>query len=594
VIESPTAWNPETARSDQFAQCVCNLHPNICDAFCCCDPDCTNEQKDLFKDSAGNELCLLPTYRYVNSMKCVSQTEVTFSNLPPGLASEIASQNGLFCVYYDQSPVTGNTQYYDAVSDLTSESDVTSTVVTAMQISYPKKMDFSQVFDATTTTQTSTTGYRLGNKIPIATYVSSTTVLPQNYLSVSGPGFSAECNTFGQFGTFQERIHPARSCVQKITNLADACASGGALNMLTYYDSLYIARTSVGGTSMLSYVPIEVRSGSESSNATYSTSGGTFSCSSAVKKLTYILSYSDTTNAITKAEILVETQTVSTSTAPSTSAPLYVEQEFSLIFDDASNSGLVNNTLQSRSGNPGYVLGSVVKAGRVETQDSLTAVQERINGLQVYSGSLCTDQVLVDVGFGEDLISSCKLTLTQAELEALCTQIRDDSSSEVPFISHTQLDDRLGRYGNAQSINSSDWIQIYSSARPSPTWTSADASCSNIGATLKMNIVIARSGSVVNEQWEVIGAHREQLTTTWKFDTTLGTTNDFYLQWRVNFVHLPSQERGQKLYPVPTLLPQLPNDVFYPFNLVFGAAPAQSIPVALLVALLSAGMIIVS
>ena len=49
------------------------------------------------------------------------------------------------------------------------------------------------------------------------------------------------------------------------------------------------------------------------------------------------------------------------------------------------------------------------------------------------------------------------------------------------------------------------------------------------------------------------------------------TTTSFWIQWRFEFIRLPSQETMQRVAPIPRLLPTLPSDIFYPFSLVFSA-----------------------
>lgn len=511
-------------------------------------------------------------------MKCVSKSEVLFTLLPPQLSEEVDSSNALFCVYFDQSPITGSTEYYDAVSDLPSESDVTNVVATSKSLESPKKIQFSQVYDLKATTDTSTTGYRIGNKIPIAESVDATTVNPTGYLKLYGSGLTSECTTYGQFALFDTTIYPSRSCVQKITDLSTACST--ILNLQTYYNGIFVGTSSAGGTSKSSYTEITVRSDSPSGTTTYN-AGATFTCTNAVKSLTYIVTR--TNSQISKVEALFELDNIELTTLPSSTSPYYYEQSFSVIFTDGGDSTFVNNTFTIRSGSPGYQIGSNVKSGIYATDNVVEAISERINGFQVYGGVDCTSNNLVSVGFGEDTITSCRLQLTVNELETLCTTVRNDADHAMPYISTIQEDNRLGRFGNALNYNVTDWIRIYFSTRPTPTWTATDSSCSNIGAILNTDIVIARAGSVVNEQWEIIGAYSQQITTTWKFDSSLGTTNDFYIQFRTNFVQLPSQEKGQKLYPVPALLPELPRDVFYPFTLVFGSASSVSISLVNLV-----------
>jgi len=88
---------------------------------------------------------------------------------------------------------------------------------------------------------------------------------------------------------------------------------------------------------------------------------------------------------------------------------------------------------------------------------------------------------------------------------------------------------------------------------------------------LNFDIIYGKAGSVLNEQYKLIGVRRYRTSSVWKFDTSK-QTNDFWIQWRARFVLLPTQDTATKLAPIPTLLPSLPEDIFYPFAL-WSSAP---------------------
>lgn len=218
--------------------------------------------------------------------------------------------------------------------------------------------------------------------------------------------------------------------------------------------------------------------------------------------------------------------------------------------------------IRTRSGNPGYYKTKPLLAGYTVTNGQKSAIFQQVQGLTAPIGYGCQswESVLFDV----DSVYSCSLALNISALQTLCTQ------NSISQISSTIT--QIGRYGNADYTNINDWVSILTDTSPIATWNSLKNTCNNIAGGVEYQIVIAKSGAVINEQWKVQGVKKVYYPLTWTFRGDMSSTNNFWVETRVRFVRVSGQPTIQKNYPAPNFLPFLPQDVFYPFSLIYSEA----------------------
>ena len=72
-------------------------------------------------------------------------------------------------------------------------------------------------------------------------------------------------------------------------------------------------------------------------------------------------------------------------------------------------------------------------------------------------GSLCLETTIIDVPFGEDLVSGCLLRLGLTELQN-CTSLRDTLLEELAKLVPANV---VGKRGNANVTVAEDWAPVF-------------------------------------------------------------------------------------------------------------------------------------
>ena len=127
------------------------------------------------------------------------------------------------------------------------------------------------------------------------------------------------------------------------------------------------------------------------------------------------------------------------------------------------------------------------------------------------------------IGFGEDTMVGCTISLTRPELQDLCI------SQDHPFLSKRQLTsedmfipkwlineiDFLGIYGNADPLQQSHWVPIFSPLdqldfnAKSRVWFPSQNKCDGLVTSLQIRILWTYSGRTSNPQAKIISATKE-------------------------------------------------------------------------------------
>ena len=180
--------------------------------------------------------------------------------------------------------------------------------------------------------------------------------------------------------------------------------------------------------------------------------------------------------------------------------------------------------------------------------------------------------------FGVDTVSSCTVELTYSQFVGMQQQWCEDFSQSDLF---NLSDTHIGVYGNADPLKAEQWIPIewdfsgLSTVQFSPS--SGDLTCQNFVSTLKLEVLWTNTGEVRNPQPVILTARASFEQTDWTWagspDLTSSATQKFVISRVVSFAEHVSDDTVSYKPDDPPLLPAIPSDVFYPFDLPFSAAP---------------------
>lgn len=305
-------------------------------------------------------------------------------------------------------------------------------------------------------------------------------------------------------------------------------------------------------------------------------------CRNALSEISYTFVYSGESRILSAYADLVLTDVPSTATS--------LKQRFSVSYvsnaeverksDDAN---VVNRT---RSGNPGYIFGRPVLAGK----NHETYVSPRVDGLAILGASGDTScegsgATRVVVPFGSDTISGCILRLNRTGFRDFCQgrgpHVVDDalpryfnvSSSLVFHADRTDLaDDVVGIFGNADPLDSTQWIDIdvkAASAGDAASWDELRGTCTHAITSVNYRFLWAFVGAHTNPQPKIIAARIEFGTEDLVFHsdgTSAAREESFPLQTTVTF---KQRTKGYDHYtpPSPPVAVSVPYDLWYPFKI---------------------------
>lgn len=251
-----------------------------------------------------------------------------------------------------------------------------------------------------------------------------------------------------------------------------------------------------------------------------------------------------------------------------------------------------------KSGNPGYLLGAPVRFGAAVTNGSSSAVSFNLDPLQALtlardvSATVSGSSVMscaasadysqrVSVPFGTSMTSGCTLWYTYAELTNNCDAIRSTvyATQVGSFFSSI---DRVGIFGNASWLDSSDWIEILNMDPPSAITTDSTTSqnglCAQLMTGYNIEFLWAEFGSVANPQPGIVGARVSYVQGAFRYScsgavgsaacksASASVYQPFRIQSTVSWVQTGSPAAAF-IPPAPPIISAIPNDVFYPFRI---------------------------
>lgn len=461
------------------------------------------------------------------------------------------------------------------------------------------------------------TAYAPGDAIRIFAAPASNSAIHSPVLAGFGPAIgSNECWELNVV-RFEFAQEPT-TCTRKAVQLESVCTDPiGSLAVAPFVQNVLVAKwpnvTSLTGTGTeLLSIEVEVK---ELDYATgtltalqrpypsyisrlehvTNTSNSSVVCRDALLRLDYVV-YHDNQGNLERIKALVTignlTSAIAKSDNSTLTAPVDLKQTFSVAFQSQtalSNDvvSLANGNLQTyqRSGNPGYLLHLPVRVGVLTVDSEITAasqgvqvVSEMTGGLQIPGLGDCLGKssalIPQTIGFGEDSQTSCSLTLTAAQFEALCTS----SEALLPVLKVNFT--HVAIFGNSDPfLSSSEWLVldydplVKSSTRFSDATDpgSIEILCSDVITAVHFEFLIAGVGSARSPQHKIVAARAFHSKETWRFwksgSSSSKQKQSFLLQTTVSFVFVKPTELEQLIPPAPPIWFSIPNDVFYPFIL---------------------------
>lgn len=502
--------------------CVCDLTSPSCDVNCCCDQDCNGN------DTLTFSTCL-DTGFTTDTLQCVYDQVVFVNNLP---TTTQVRQNGVFCIQRDM--FSDRNFYIEPACKATS----TCFDQVPPQFTFQQALPTALVFESF---------YRSGDPIYVI-YSSGET----GFFNVPSSGVSNTC----QYSPIEYLTSTDSSCSWSSTNTTAICTENPALQCVNFTTSFKIAPTPTAFQLALnSSTPFDY------SGLITITMDATNNCltSNDCPNLVSETLFTFTTNGTNGITSVVATQTQIAN--PQTT---FVSQRYIVQF--VAN----NETIVQRSGNPGYLVGRPLIAGKSNGTISNLVVNSNPNvGLTIMQPSTadsCTTMGDMPILFGKDVCVGCQLSYTAS---SNCSLLQEEIYMALDRSNFDTSALFIGSFGNSSATNldASQWFEL---ARPSQTFpTSPNATCANMILGAQYQFLFANSGEISNPQPQVIGA-------SYTYDTArdLGlvcTTpsclnpQSVEITVSVSFVDV-SETAVSVLQAQPTIYAPLPEDFFFPFK----------------------------
>eukprot|EP00002_Diphylleia_rotans_P003783 TRINITY_DN12686_c0_g1_i1.p1 TRINITY_DN12686_c0_g1~~TRINITY_DN12686_c0_g1_i1.p1 ORF type:complete len:607 (+),score=82.88 TRINITY_DN12686_c0_g1_i1:51-1871(+) len=574
VVESaqttyyPIDWSKVIAEETNIADdedigpCICDLTFSKCDPNCCCDTDCSEGDIQLFTEC-------LPEGPVDDKIRfCVEVDTVRVNQI-----SDVEILDDQLCVKKENNPLKG--VFYSPVA--------------------LSPIDFScsetdETFQKCSTTEGATQAYKSFS--PILAFYDGI----DDRLSFTIPSQTTGSTCTGQRVVRYLEDITDHSCAYSISDLQSFCSS---LSVEQYIRGVpyQSPSSSVMVTASKSYLCY----GTDGQQRACTLNGAgipitTFTstpqptCLQAVEKVDYTLIYKDGLLSVLSAVITTKDLLASLVDGAFYTVDIRVKYTPSAI------APLVT-PVRPKGGSPGYVNGLNLIAGYLTTNQDKKAILQPIDpdggiSYTIPSGEgICKENNRQAITFGENTITGCALSLSATEiLSPISCSAAKTISENVMRPTNRSLSLYVGQFGNAEFSNIEDWITITTKEESGPS-----GACSGLVLEANYRFTTARYGAWMNPQSRIISAAVTYVvggisptcqTSACKADP-LNTKSRYYLKTTVTFSQV-EDERNQVVYDPPPGLLELPDDVFYPFNLGPTSSAHQShAPVRILIALLA-------
>ena len=596
--------------------CLCDLTAGACDANCCCDTECSQEEINIFRDS---DSCADETTATGTTTQCLSNDDLYDTNPKYSMNVENFIEKSMLCIVVDNSPSDGS--FYKDPGTLTAQTFCDSDI--SPEYAFTNNGRTCSGSSERYTFSSLNNKFRAGEAIPLAhaDNVGSLSLSMGGFLSIPVAGQSGSCNDFNPAG-YMNSVSSS-SCNRRAVTSTGTCATDVYRNLDLENARIGTSPESLGLLLAQNYVSINV-----TSYCLYNiTSQSEYSCvsSSSYPQTADAGSGQGCSNVLRDLSLDVLTdgrggiQSVSASLvlydqvdASSSNEDVFVTQSYSLSFTNSNSSALANRTFElgnliprSKSGNAGYLFGHAVNVGHEETLSTSSNITKRAvrmltDGLHVpaplATGGFDSNNVIIST-FGNDLKSGCVVSLMEHELESACEAFATSSTLPVSLsdfwttVLNGTIKTMFGKYGNSDPLNFDDWIEpeseTLSTFAQAALYNSQDRQCENMVTSLNLDIMYANTGEEGNPQPKIVSSRLWFGFDTWRYRDTsrVNVTQNFGFYTTVNFVNYDSKVTGAVVPPTPDLLPTLPHDLWYPFTL---SSASKSGPSSLFLVVLTA------
>lgn len=481
--------NRTTFSPSSTSGCTCDLTGNGCDVNCCCDTDCSNADQQAFTECKDTDINRDDRVCLSNAILFTFRQNTNFRTQTSG--------SGLFCIIRDN--YESRNFYNDVQNASTSE-----------EFSNLKSQSTSAVYDYNSgqTDQTTTASpYKVGDPVRL---VFDNGV--RGFLSLPRPLFGSECDDNNPAGY---RENNSTECSRTIPVLASACEDLSVLSARSYLGFKVIKNPAVtdinstsNSTSSVS-TPVVLKELSCKTNLgkarpcsfdlmppdpAYDAENKT--CHNVALEVSYTVQYSNSSTDIVSVEVDIVLGSVTADVG------LDLRQKVSISFSKAGG----NDTAFQRSGNPGYIIGKPLVAGKLVTVDSKDAIflsSDSNTWLTIISpsanGACDNSTARTSVTFGVDMRTGC--TISVALKESKCTLIQER-------VLNTLLGDpptHVASFGNSAVNNVGDWVKILNVEKPANEAREVDGECRNMILGLHIEVLFANFGFLANPQPRIVG-----------------------------------------------------------------------------------------
>ncbi|KAI1882474.1 hypothetical protein AGOR_G00251130 [Albula goreensis] len=529
--------------TDVSSLCPCNLLEGRCDVNCCCDLDCAGDFKlftqcSVEKLVADPQLCNQDTARYsltttadgsakvqssvtqeVNpDVFCIQKAnyEAGLSFAPPEVPTE-GNFNALFQRFagFFFSDPTSDSEFSSANEDLQNETGYT----------------FAEVMQ----TQEAT-GER-------------------GFFRLPAPSGSSQCSDANPAAFLQDQT---TRCTRSFVLERD-CEVMPSLNLQTYTSFEILSEKTENSTLVgvdLTSIVLQSLEGtrsvqdpmdeSQSGPALLGTGPGAV-CNNVVLQVSYLVMY-DETGAVVGAAASAVLGAVDESLLP-------IQQEFTIMFRQQENATV--GELPS-SGNPGYVVGLPLVAGRRTAEYPFSG--DRNGGLTLLQNPRAEQSCLgvaglrAPVRFGVNTISGCTLRLEEVTNCSLVSELI------LGVLQGTDSPQFVASFGNSPPHAIMDWVPI----KNITTETTAGAESCSIPLSLDVEVTWTKYGSLVNPQAQIVSVSEVIKTNTSSLTSLSGGSDVLFISTSVTFTDVSAAAQpGYRA--MPTIDAKLPYDFFFPF-----------------------------
>ncbi|KAF8286579.1 hypothetical protein TcBrA4_0024740 [Trypanosoma cruzi] len=554
---SSTFPDSRNLESSYLGECVCDMTLGVCDPNCCCDTDCTVEEKQKFS------FCLQETVGSSSMDYCYEKNQ-------------------------DEKVIRSSRRYLDranvgssAVCIVRSNNleDLNSFFVLPKEVPKPrekKSIDWSE--------RKKSNGYEVNGDLLLMKRIevgeSLYEMRSMGLFRIPTGSRGGYCNPEGRRVRFMNPIDTT-ACVLPGERVC-------TLFSTSIYENLFFV--SPGYSSSKIFTPIQLRIFNHTSGKllaevdsnssipeVYSSVVNGDSCQNGVVRVQTVLFYKSSDNGLS----LINATT-----------DLYInninrEAIFPMSFQIKFFHFVAAIKLNYFSGTPGYFEGSRLRAGTLVEKSGKTAILERVSGFSVPSGGRsCYKNKYRTVGFLYDILSSgCTIAFSELELRDICSGggttkiLRSILSINVEhstdFDGQTKPIEYVARTNDALTNDTTSWIKIdgmnFSDITPDP-YDPVKRKCSNIYVGLHYSFVLSKVGAESNPQDIIVAAFADPIIGSWRIRNTRNfgenakSTQHFLFSVSFKWIDSDLQKKRRRRVIAPPILPRLDETVLYPFK----------------------------